>query len=526
MPPRTKPTPTPGHLFIVDGDLTKLACDAVMVPTDSRFTIEPKWNPLVDRDQLPDSWDDEVVLLHRRGESQPWVWLADVGLPGEHSDFTPFAPKIRAFVEMASAAINAAADAERIYPWPNPRLAVNLIGSGEGGGRQRKGDLVKSLVGELERLSRQYQVDLVLVTYGAKAYAAAQRARHQLMGDKPVGKTWTFEEDSSERLVAEAERIASAALESQLVLFIGAGVSAGAGLPTWSDLLSEIAVEYGLDKRQLELLRKKDLRDQAAILERRLRSETSPFKSRIAARLEERKQYSLQHGLLASLPSEEAVTTNFDLLFEAAATTGGRKLAVLPEHPQSSCGRWLLKLHGTVDNSQELILTRSDYLQMPKQYGALMGLVQGMLLMRHMMFVGYSLKDEDFHELIHEVRSARGTSSAGSAATGTILTLFDDELERELWEDDLHVVPMVLGRREAKDVAVVARQLEIFLDLVGYLATTSAAFFLDLSYRVLSDDEKELRDLLVKLAAETKESPEGSVGYQVRRFLIDLGAEE
>jgi predicted SprT family Zn-dependent metalloprotease len=37
-----------------------------------------------------------------------------------------------------------------------------------------------------------------------------------------------------------------------------------------------------------------------------------------------------------------------------------------------------------------------------------MGRVQGMLLMRHMMFVGYSLKDEDFHELMHEVRAARG----------------------------------------------------------------------------------------------------------------------
>src|SRR5207302_7615765 len=53
-------------------------------------------------------------------------------------------------------------------------------------------------------------------------------------------------------------------------------------------------------------------------------------------------------------------------------------LPILPHHPE------------------DIVLTRSDYLAMPRQYGALIGLVQGMLMMRHMMFVGYSLQDEDF----------------------------------------------------------------------------------------------------------------------------------
>jgi SIR2-like domain len=64
-----------------------------------------------------------------------------------------------------------------------------------------------------------------------------------------------------------------------------------------------------------------------------------------------------------------------------------------------------------------------------------------MLLMRHMMFVGYSLQDEDFQELIHEVRKARGDNTDGTR--GTVLTLFEDELEREIWAKDLDVVPNV-----------------------------------------------------------------------------------
>jgi len=130
------------------------------------------------------------------------------------------------------------------------------------------------------------------------------------------------------------------------------------------------------------------------------------------------------------------VTTNFDTLFEVAAQTGNRKLAVLPNDPRDSGGRWLLKMHGSVDDPQRIVMTRSDFLDMPRQYGALLGLVQGLLLMRHMMFVGYSLKDEDFQELISEVRAARG----GTTGRGTVLTLFRDELDEELWSHDMEVM--------------------------------------------------------------------------------------
>ena len=515
----------PGHLFIIDGDLTKLACDAVLIPTDAGFTIEKKWDSIVDRSEVPNSWGGEYVLHLRRHPNQPWVWLGNVGVAGQHSDFAPFAPRVREFVAKAGAALKDNQEAKRIYPWPKPRLAVNVIGSGEGGGRQTKGDLLKGLVSQLEGLARESGVDIVLVAYGAKAYAAAQRARRQLLEGRWLQDSWSFSAISRARLVDEAERIAVAALDSQLVLFIGAGVSAGAGLPTWSELLSEAAEESGIEGDLLALLAKKDPRDQAAILDRRLRETTSNFKVRIADKLSKRSRYSLQHGLLASLPSKEAVTTNFDTLFESAATTGGRRLAVLPEHPQTTGGHWLLKLHGTVGNPSNLVITRSDYLDMPRQYGALMGLVQGLLLMRHMVFVGYSLKDEDFHELIHEVRAARGAHARSPQERGTVLTLFHDELERELWADDLHVVPMVLEPRETASLGEAARQLDIFLDLVGYLATTSAAFFLDATYRSLSEDEADLRERLIEISEATRESKEGSVGYQVKRFLEDLGAD-
>lgn len=44
-----------GHLFI-SGDLTQLACDAILVPTDATFHITKHWRKLLRGNELPESW--------------------------------------------------------------------------------------------------------------------------------------------------------------------------------------------------------------------------------------------------------------------------------------------------------------------------------------------------------------------------------------------------------------------------------------------------------------------------------------
>jgi len=513
-----------GHLFVVNGDLTKIACDAILIPTDPAFTITSSWRALLTDRTRPKRWASGNVLPLDQVQQEPWIWLGNIGQPGDDSDFEVFEPTVREFVEKASLAVRSVDESDRIYPWPKRRIALNVVGSGYGGGSRKKGDLLRGLVGTLQELAGQFDIDILLVTRGEKSYAAAQRARHQVVGNDDLTLTWRFGDIATHDLVSEARKIASAAIDSQLVLFIGAGVSAGAGLPTWHGLMAKMALEAGMGPDVLALLKTKDLRDQATLIERWLKITDLQLRNLVVTNLSGKKRYSLQHALLASLPSREAITTNFDKLFEEASRTDDKDIAVLPDDPSQTDGRWLLKLHGSLDDPDRMVLTRSDYLEMPRRYGALIGLVQGLLLMRHMMFVGYSLSDEDFHELIHEVRTARGGSSGG--ARGTVLTLFDDGLERQLWEDDLHVVPMTSRPPEEKSMLPeAARQLEVFLDLVGYLSTTSAAFFLDPTYDSLSDDEADLRDALTNLVLETDGAQFDSVAHKVSRFLREeLGA--
>jgi SIR2-like domain len=517
-----------GHLFIVHGDLTTIACDAILVPTDEWFTFTESWDSL-ELEEPESGWGNQKVIQYGDKPREPQIWLGNIGQPGNENEFAKYEPAVKEFIQRATATIPLEREG-RIYKWRKLRLALNVIGSGEGGGRERRGDLILGLVELLRSLADKYDVDIVLATYGDKLYAGAQRARRQLLREVVDHRSlttadleidWKFADFTPNDLPAKAEQLANAAIDNHLVLFIGAGVSAGAGIPTWKELLSKIARDGGVDDIYLELLEDRDLRDWATLIDRKLHS-GSDIRHAAADLIERSPRCSLQHALLASLRSTEAVTTNFDQLFEVASRVADRDLAVLPTHPQGSSSSWLLKLHGSIDKPSDMVLTRSDYLDMPRYRGALMGLVQGLLLTRHMMYVGYSLSDEDFNELIHEVRAARGASGAGRA---TMLTLKADEAQHDLWSDDIEIVAMTrTGINEKTDDAEAARELEIFLDLVGFLSTTSATFFLDPAYRSLSKDESGLRGRLNGLVKTIREPKQDSVAHQVDGFLRGLGA--
>src|SRR5262249_6692238 len=149
---------------------------------------------------------------------------------------------------------------------------------------------------------------------------------------------------------------------------------------------------------------------------------------------------SLQHFLLASLPVDEVITTNYDDLFELASGPGS--VSVLPHDPRQGVTRWLLKMHGCVTRPADIVLTRADYLRYEERRSALAGIVQAMLLTRHMLFVGFSLNDENFHKVAYAVRRARDPAARSRSRFGTVLKLADEPFVEELWRDELGFISM------------------------------------------------------------------------------------
>lgn len=519
----------PGHVHVVAGDITKIGCDAWLLPTDGAFAISDAFAAEVgteaDHHLADHRWNgSRVIRFEQTPAGKPQVWLADVGLSpgGAHVEASWFADVIEPFVRSAK-------DGRSPSSIP-PLLAIPVLGTGDGGMAADKGRIYQELLPEMFRVAESQEVDLVLVCWGRRSFSAAQRVRRDLVAGRPLTELWDMG-PKAETLVTEAQRLGELARDRQMVLFLGAGASAGAGFPTWQKLLDDIADEANLSQDNLEALRRLDMRDQASILKQRLTGSTlhEVIKERLKTT-----EYGLTQGLLASLPSREAITTNYDTLFESACEAiEGDRPAVLPYESANPKDRWLLKLHGCIARDESTVLTRADYLDIPSRHGALFGLVQAMLMTRHMFFVGYSLSDEDFHQLIHEVRLARGENTTAEASSGqadrrlgTTLTLFDDPLFEDLWRDDVRVVPIAekpVGAPTDAHVAQAARWAQIFLDLVAMESADLDAYLLDDTYdELLDDNERRLAKALREI--DTEALAGAHAGERVRRLLSDFGA--
>ena len=106
------------HVFVVHGDLTQLACDAIMIPTDARLSVKKHWHGVVPehaslatRPELA-ALRDQATFAHAlpphpldEGDHHaPVRVLTAVPLTGYQST-DELRPRIRAFVEESARAV-------------------------------------------------------------------------------------------------------------------------------------------------------------------------------------------------------------------------------------------------------------------------------------------------------------------------------------------------------------------------------------------------------------------------------------
>ena len=350
-----------------------------------------------------------------------------------------------------------------------PVLAVPVLGL-EGGGHDRdRGDVVRALLAALCDAVAQVDIDVALVTPEASVYAAAQHVRRG-MADPSMEPA----------LCEHAARLGRLARQGELALFLGAGVGVPAGLPSWDDMLLKLAERTGhandLAEAALTPL------DRAQLLQRRV----PDLGDHVVAICREHDRPSLAHALLAGLGAREAVTTNYDRLYEEALLAGGRSpVSVVPWDLPQEGSAWVLKLHGDVTDPDSIVLTRRDVVRFDAHTRPSGALLQTLLMTRHVLIVGASMADENVVRLTQEVqvyREAHGVMTE----FGTLLDVDDDEARAELWEGQLTWLSMRGSRLEDR-----SRELEIFLDSLAAHAVADAPWLLDPRFGGLLDDEGE-----------------------------------
>lgn len=530
------------HVFILFGDVTKLACDGWLLPCDQSRYVTQHWYetaPVGWKPELPsEAWKCQQTRVDRVtnwAANSPQPWFVDTG----GHDGTPiewYSAGVAEFIQVAAASVRQ----NRFLPQRSiPLLALPLIGSGKGGGAQRAGQIVSQLLPCLSAEAARNNVDIALVLNNDCSHAAAQHARQQYAMGHP--ETW---EGFSTEMRDSAEALAQDAIRGRLVLFLGAGVSQAANVPGWNGLLHQLAENVGMFDRaeQRRAFENLQIVDQAKLIEMHLerRKEQAEIAGQGAHDVRSLgaevkrivsgyRHASVAHTLLAALPTREIVTTNYDTLFESACKAAQRQVAVLPYEQPGETGEWLLKMHGCVEHPEDIVLTRGDYLRYNDKRAALMGIVQAMLITKRMLFVGFSLNDDNFQRIADDVRKAVRGSSTGNDRSkfGTALTLQSDRLFRELWENDLDWVMFGTEQSEAqkKDLATAARRQEIFLDYVAAKSTSTSRHLLNDRFSdLLSEPERELKNALVGLESNVSGAAKSAPAWKrVQALLKELG---
>lgn len=508
-----------GHVFLVRADLRRVACDAWLMPCGAEGRPRDVWLlPGFDLrwPEPPADWRGEkrrVLPLEDWPADRPRPWLVNAD-GGADVPVAWYAEGVRQFLTEARRWLRE--DRPHWFARARPLLALPLVGSGQGGGRDRAGQLVAAFLPLLAEAARADDVDIALVAHDSAAFAAAQAERlHQQ--DDP----WPELNDDLRRVARE---LAARAEGGELALFLGAGVSAAAGLPLWGAMLDRLARAAGMTDDERPALGRLNPLDQAALIEKRLGGPaglqealrqvfTWPF-------------YALPHTQLAALPIREVVTTNYDQLFETARAALECPPSVLPYDMRPEADGWLLKMHGCVSHPEDIVLTRTDFIGYGRQHAALAGIVQALLITRHMLFVGFSLNDDNFHHIADAVRRVvrpPGRRRGDARAFGTAVVLERNPLVEELWGDDLEWVGMSVSD-DARDGLAAARRMEIFLDYL-LAQVRDESHLLDPRYpAVLTPQERALRDGLLRLAkqlpAEARQAP---AWRQVEHLLASLG---
>lgn len=414
-----------GTVFVVQGDITEFQADAVVCPTSTTLSSQGfAFAAFASRfPWFAASYSmlrDEHPVRNDRGQR---LRIGDaIWLPSPNAE-----DRVRGVVVVAVAggresiadraaasvrnAIRTARTHLRKQDVGSPRarwlIALPAIGLGMGGySKELKtavGELAKAAAAEIrspETIGENVvEVDVAFVAFTALNYRLLLDARRSLGVEPPcpiVG--------------SDADRLLESIRERRCVLFVGAGLSRGAGLPGWGGLLSDLANSLNLDVEKLP-------RDANGQLSLDLCLDLAQWFADKFGRpsLDERIfdrfgsnslsiRPTLAHYLLMSMPFRLCLTTNYDDLLERTLTALRRdpEVVLTPEQvgmtgqAERPC---VVKLHGDAGKRTPIVLTRDDFDTFFRNHPVTTALLQGLLLNHTFLFVGYDLRDPNTRQI-------------------------------------------------------------------------------------------------------------------------------
>lgn len=188
-------------------------------------------------------------------------------------------------------------------------------------------------------------------------------------------------------------------------IFVGAGVSMGAGYPSWSKLLKEIGEE-------LEVV-SEDIHDLAALAQWSIQESGGATRVRNVIKDNISVQHPIPESLeiLSRLPVKHLWTTNYDRLVERAFDAIDRPLDVIMGAKDLSLrakpgAARLYKMHGSVERLDDIVISTDDYELYRTKRGPYLPLLEAHLTSMSMLFIGLSFTDPNIRHVLSLIRAS------------------------------------------------------------------------------------------------------------------------
>ena len=219
--------------------------------------------------------------------------------------------------------------------------------------------------------------------------------------------------------------------------FVGAGLSAGAGLPGWYDLIAELSARIGYELPPAKWATGDALIDaaQAYVNQQGLHALISHLKDRLDTT---GKQPTAAHRALARLPISLVFTANFDDLLERAFRDAGKRVEVVVRDSSIPFMRRgpdtvnIVKLYGDLEQPDTIVLARQQYESYFLQRPQMVKLLEVELGRSDTLYLGWSGSDPYFKLVFGELLSRFGQMMRpGYAVMFAVTDAERDELARK-----------------------------------------------------------------------------------------------
>lgn len=202
----------------------------------------------------------------------------------------------------------------------------------------------------------------------------------------------------------------SSVRSNEVVLWAGSGLSLYAGLPN-ADFLRELIISNCSDDEK-GYFKNKSLGETADLFVELRNGSRNELYNILSSAIDIEPSSVDTHKLIYEIPQFDLIiTTNYDTLFEEAY---GREISTIllnSDLPLATKRTKLYKIHGDIKRPETILITQADYTNFfRKQDKPLWNKVKSLMAEKTVIFLGYSLADQNINYLFDNILTEVGDS--------------------------------------------------------------------------------------------------------------------